>query len=59
MKVRYIGEYYKTSLLKGKIYEVIRIEKDWYRIIDEDCADDDDEYPGYLFPPEEFEIVEF
>ena len=51
MKVRYIGDYYKVSLIKGNIYEVIGIEGDWYRIIDE--SDED-----YLYPVEEFEIVE-
>ncbi len=49
MKVRYIGES-DLSLTNGKIYTVISIEKDWYRIIDN--TNDD-----YLFSPEEFEIV--
>ena len=38
-------------LIKGKVYDVISIEKGWYRIMTE--LDDD-----YLFPPELFEIVE-
>jgi len=37
-------------LTKGKIYDVISIEKDWYRIIDDTGED-------YLYPPEAFEII--
>ena len=51
MKVKYIGNYYKVSLLKDEIYEVIAMEDGAYRIIDE--TDED-----YLYPPNEFEIVE-
>ena len=50
MKIKYIGES-NISLTNGKIYEVISIEREWYRIIDDTEED-------YLFPPEEFEIVE-
>ncbi len=50
MKVRYIGES-DVSLTNGKIYDVLSIESDWYRIIDN--TEDD-----YLFNPEEFEEVE-
>ena len=50
LKVKYIGED-KVGIRTGKIYEVISIEKDWYRIMTE--LDED-----YLFPPELFEIVE-
>ena len=35
----------------GKVYEVLSVEKGWYRIVDE--SEDD-----YLYPPELFEIVE-
>ena len=51
MKVKYVGEYYKFSLVKGKIYDVQAIEDGWYRIIDETGED-------YLFSPKEFEIVD-
>ena len=51
MKVRYIGDYYKVSLIKGKIYNVINIEEGWYRIIDETEED-------FLFAPQQFEIIE-
>ena len=49
MKVKYIGAYI-LALEHNKIYEVISIEKGWYRIMTE--LDED-----YLFPPEYFEIV--
>lgn len=51
MRVKYLGESSMLALLNGKIYNVISIEEDWYRIIDE--TDED-----YLYPPEEFEVVE-
>ena len=51
MKVKYIGDYYKVSLIQGKVYEVMEIERGWYRIVDETGE-------VYLFPPNEFEIVE-
>ena len=40
-----------VGIKNGKVYDVISIEKGWYRIMTE--LDDD-----YLFPPELFEIVE-
>jgi hypothetical protein len=51
MKVKFTGQGSELSLLNGEIYDVISIEKDWYRIIDETGED-------YLYPPESFEIVE-
>ena len=52
MKVKYIGkEYLGTAFEKDKTYEVMSVEKKWYRIMTE--LDED-----YLFPPELFEIVE-
>ena len=50
MKVKYIGET-DYSLTNGGEYEVIAVEKGYYRIIDNSGED-------YLFPPEEFEIIE-
>lgn len=50
MKVRYKGKSC-VSLTNGKEYEVISVEKTWYRIVDD--TDED-----YLFSPEEFEIVD-
>lgn len=52
MKVRYIGEVSTPlSLIHGKIYKCIGREKERFRVIDE--TDED-----YLYPIEEFEIVE-
>ena len=50
MKVRYIGKD-MVGIKTGKVYDVISVEKGWYRIMTE--LDED-----YLFPPEAFEIVE-
>lgn len=50
MKVKYIGISDPLELINGKIYNVISIEKGWYRIIDETSED-------YLYPPELFEII--
>ncbi|MBQ7454761.1 MAG: hypothetical protein IJS69_06915 [Selenomonadaceae bacterium] len=59
MKVKYTGERdidvpnsYKIfmDVLPGKVYEVLSVERGWYRIIDESEED-------YLYPPENFEIV--
>lgn len=51
MKVKYIGETSFLELTHNKIYEVISVEKKWYRIIDDSGED-------YLYPPELFEIIE-
>lgn len=51
MKVKWNGKTSFLELTNGKTYDVIAVEKDWYRIID-DSGDD------YLYPPEFFEIVE-
>ena len=37
-------------LTNGKVYEVLSIERDWYRIVDDSGED-------YLYPPELFELV--
>lgn len=58
MKVRYIGDYYVASLIKGKVYDVLAVESGMYRIIDEEGYDEDEEIQGYLFWPDDFEIVE-
>lgn len=47
MKIKYIGETIPLSLTKGKIYEVIAVEKGWYRIQDDTGED-------YLYPPKPF-----
>lgn len=51
MKIKYIGKTAPLELTHGKIYEVLSVEKDWYRIVD-------DTHEDYLYPPNLFEIVE-
>jgi hypothetical protein len=51
MKVKYIDESDPWALLNGKVYEVLSIEGECYRIIDETGED-------YLYHPDEFEIVD-
>ena len=50
MRVRWLGETEFLCLTHGKIYEVLSIEKEWYRIVDESGED-------YLYPPDDFEII--
>ena len=51
MKIRYTGETSFLELTNGDIYEVISVEKGWYRVVDDSGED-------YLYPPDEFEVVE-
>lgn len=51
MKVKYTGETSFLELTHDKVYKVLSVEKDWYRIVDD--SDDD-----YLYPPDEFEVIE-
>ena len=51
MKVRYIGSE-NSALVQGQIYDVMSIEKGWYRIMSEFYEDD------YLFYPSCFEVIE-
>lgn len=51
MKVKYLGETSFLELTNGKVYTVLSIEKDWYRIVDDSGED-------YLYPPEDFEVVD-
>ena len=44
MKIRYLGETSPLELIHDKVYEVLSIEGEWYRIVDET-----DEV--YLYPP--------
>lgn len=50
MKVKYIGRV-TPAIDKNKTYEVLSVEKGWYRINTELEED-------YLFPPNQFEVVE-
>ena len=51
MKVKYIGATDNMVLTKDKAYSVISVEKGWYRIETDMLGD-------YLFPPQQFEIIE-
>ncbi len=51
MKVKYVSDFDTLALKKGKIYDVISVERGWYRIKGE--LEDD-----YLFPPNAFDIIE-
>ena len=51
MKVRWKGKTSSLMLTHGKVYNVMSIEKDWYRVVD-DSGDD------YLYPPGGFDIVD-
>ena len=51
MRVKYIGKRDTLAFERGKVYEVMSVEKGWFRIMTE--LDED-----YLFPPHIFEIVE-
>lgn len=50
MKVKYIGEQDTLALVKNKVYEVISVERKWFRLMTELEED-------YLFPPTWFEVV--
>ena len=50
MKVKWNGETEPLVLTKDKVYDVISVEKGWYRIVDDSGED-------YLYPPEKFEVV--
>ena len=51
MKVRWKGKTEFLVFTHDKVYEVLSIEKEWYRIVDDSGED-------YLYPPEKFEIIE-
>ena len=51
MKVRYLGKTSFLMLTHNKVYDVLSVERKWYRIVDDSGED-------YLYPPECFEIVE-
>lgn len=51
MKVKWKGKTEFLALTKDKIYDVISVEKGWYRVVDDSGED-------YLYPPDKFEIVE-
>lgn len=51
MKVKYLGKTEFLILTNEKVYDVMSVERGWYRIIDDSGED-------YLYPPHYFEIVE-
>lgn len=51
MKVRWKGKTDFLVLTNNKIYDVLSVEKGWYRLVDDSGED-------YLYPPEQFEVVE-
>lgn len=51
MKVKWLGKTHFLGLVHNKIYEVLSVEKDWYRIVDESGED-------YLYPPDKFVIID-
>lgn len=51
MIVKYIDEYETPALDRDKEYEVLSVERGWFRIMTELGED-------YLFPPEAFEVIE-
>lgn len=51
MKIKWKGKTEPFALTNGKVYDVISVEKGWYRLIDDSGED-------YLYPPEQFDIVE-
>ncbi|WP_162624203.1 MULTISPECIES: hypothetical protein [Blautia] len=51
MKVKFIGKTEFLVLTNGKIYDVMSVEKGFYRIVDDSGED-------YLYPPKYFEVVE-
>lgn len=58
MIVRYHGESDPLFFIDGKDYKVLSIEGGMYRIIDEEGVDPDaGDPPGYLYGPDNFEIV--
>jgi len=63
MKVKCIKKEFEDDITIGKNYEVLSIEENMVRIIDDEgdvsyCSEDKEEPNGYLYDPELFEIVE-
>lgn len=50
MTVKYIGKHLPVALDRDKEYEVLSIERGWFRIMTK--------IGDYLFPPEVFEIID-
>ncbi len=50
MKVKFLGKTEFLILTNGKVYDVLAVERGWYRIVDDSGED-------YLYPPHFFQIV--
>ena len=50
-QVKFLGKTEFLVLTHGKIYDVISVERGYYRIVDDSGED-------YLYPPSYFEIIE-
>lgn len=50
MRVKFIGNSDLLALINGKVYEVLSVDQEWFRIVDETGED-------YLFQPDLFEGV--
>ena len=50
MRVKYIGKTEPLELTNGKEYDVLSVERGWYRVVDDTGED-------YLYPPDAFLIV--
>lgn len=50
MKVKFIGKTEFLVLTNGKIYDVLSVEKGYYRVVDDSGED-------YLYPPKYFIVV--
>ena len=51
MKVKFLGKTEFLVLTNGKVYDVLSVERGFYRVVDDSGED-------YLYPPEFFEIVD-
>ena len=51
MKVKWTGKTEFLVLTNGNAYEVVSVEKGWYRVVDDSGED-------YLYPPDQFVIIE-
>lgn len=49
--VKYTGETVPLELTNGKIYDVLSVERGWYRIVDDTGED-------YLYPAANFEEID-
>ncbi len=51
MKVKFLGKTESFVLTHGAVYEVLSVEKGWFRIVDDSGED-------YLYPPHLFDVIE-